>query len=231
MQLSDISCLRARNQHIVKTEFSSAKDLVSSMGAMQAQDLAMAKWAVGLRLQHSTDRTVENAFNNGEIIRTHLMRPTWHFVSADDIYWLLELTAPQIMPVLKSRNIQLELTEQIFSKCYKIIEKELINNISMTRDELSQIFEKESIKTDENRFSHLMIRAELDGLICSGPLKNNKLTYVLLPDRVPNKKILTKDESLRELAKNILSAMDLRPYKILFGGPDYQFQMHEKLWK
>jgi len=201
MRYSDISNLRIENQHIIKSEFSIAKDLVSSMGAMQAQDLAMAKWAVGLRLQHSTEKTIEIAYNNGEIIRTHLMRPTWHFVSPEDIYWLLELTAPRIKPTLKARNKQLELTDEIFSKCYRILEKELTNGISLTREELAQLFLLEDIKTDENRFSHLMIKAELDGLVCSGPLKNKKSTYASLPERVPIKKLLSKDESLYELAK------------------------------
>lgn len=201
MRYSDIPSLRLQSQYIIKSEFSLVKDLVGSMGAMQAQDLAMAKWAVGLRLDQSTEETIENAYNNGEIIRTHLMRPTWHFVSPEDIYWLLELTAPRIIPTLKARNKQLELTEEIFSKCYRILEKELTNGNSLTREELARLFMFENIKTDENRFSHLMIKAELDGLVCSGPLKNKKLSYASLSERVPIKKLLSKDESLYELAK------------------------------
>lgn len=198
---SDISNFRIQNQFIQNPEFLSAKDLVYSMGAMQAQDLSMVKWAVGQRLQAATEKAIDNAYNKGEVIRTHLMRPTWHLVSAEDVYWLLELTAPRIKPLLKARNIQLELTEDIFSRCYRIIEKELDNGMALTREKLIQLFENEKIKTDENRFSHLMMRAELDGLICSGPLHNGKLTYTLLPDRVPVKKQLSKEEALYELAR------------------------------
>jgi hypothetical protein len=171
------------------------------MGVMQAQDLSMVKWAVGQRLQASTEKTFENAYNNGEIIRTHLMRPTWHLVSAEDVYWLLELTAPRLKSGLKARNTQLELTEDIFSKSCQIIERELDGGMALTREKLARVFEKEKIKTDENRFSHLMMRAELDGLVCSGPPHNNKLTYALLSDRVPVKKQLSKEEALHELAK------------------------------
>ncbi len=201
MTHSDISNFRIQNQFIQNPEFLSAKDLVYSMGAMQAQDLSMVKWAVGQRLQVATEKAIDNAYNKGEVIRTHLMRPTWHLVSAEDVYWLLELTAPRIKPLLKARNIQLELTEDIFSRCYRIIEKELDNGMALTREKLVQLFEKEKIKTDENRFSHLMMRAELDGLICSGPLHNGKLTYTLLPYRVPAKKLLSKEEALHELAR------------------------------
>lgn len=201
MIYSDISNLRIQNQHILNPLSLSAKELVTSMGAMQAQDLTMAKWAIGLRVQDSTEKKIETAYNNGEIIRTHLMRPTWHFVSSDDIYWLLELTAPRIKPLLKTRNVHLELTEDIFSRCFRILERELVGGNVLTRDELVRLLAEENIKTDENRLSHLMLRAELDGLICSGPLQNNKLTYALLSDRVPVKKMLPKNEALCELAK------------------------------
>jgi hypothetical protein len=206
MTLTEISKLRTRNQHITGMKFASAKDLVGSLGAMQAQDFAMAKWAVGLRLHNANEQSVENAYNNGEILRTHLMRPTWHLVSPDDIYWILELTAPRIKPQMKSRNVQLELTNEIFSKCNQIIEKELTTHTFLSREGLVQVFEKEKIRTDDNRLSHILMIAELDGLICSGPLKNNKLTYSLLSQRVPVKIQFTKDESLAELAKRYFTS-------------------------
>jgi hypothetical protein len=115
MTLSDLSSLRIQNQEIQSQRFSVAKHLVAHMGAMQAQDFLMARWAVGLRLQGSDDASIVEAYNSGEIIRTHLMRPTWHFVSCDDVYWMLELTAPQIKTLCKSRDRQLELDESIYS--------------------------------------------------------------------------------------------------------------------
>ena len=60
---------------------------------MQAQDYLGAKWALGLRLPGTTDAKIEQAFNDGAILRTHVMRPTWHFVAPADIRWLLALTA------------------------------------------------------------------------------------------------------------------------------------------
>src|SRR5829696_3376334 len=96
MKVIDIANIRLISQQIVGTKFKTAKELVGWMGAMQAQDYYMAKWAIGVRLPGSTDTQIQTAIDKGQIIRTHLLRPTWHFVSADDIYWMLHLTAPQI---------------------------------------------------------------------------------------------------------------------------------------
>jgi len=125
MNLADIAQFRLGSQQIAETKFKTAKDIVDWMGAMQAQDYAMVKWAIGVRLPNATDRAIETAIDNGEIIRTHLLRPTWHFVSADDIYWMLELTAPQIKASLKSRHKELELSEAIFVKSNALMEKAL----------------------------------------------------------------------------------------------------------
>ncbi|MDP4239393.1 MAG: winged helix DNA-binding domain-containing protein [Bacteroidota bacterium] len=200
MTLSEIATLRIRNQQIEGSEFQTVKELVSWMGAMQAQDFAMVKWAVGLRMPHSTEKIIDTAYNQGEIIRTHLMRPTWHLVAADDIYWMLELTAPRIKPLLKARDKQLELDELIYAKSNRMLEKVLANGQCLTREELVREYDRVHIRTDENRLSHLMLRAELDGVVCSGPLKATKLTYSLLCDRVPAGKVLTRDEALAELA-------------------------------
>lgn len=206
MTLSEISIARLFNQRIESSHFKSAKDIVCWMGAMQAQDFAMAKWAVGLRLQHSTEEKIENAISSGEVLRTHLMRPTWHFVSSDDIYWMLDLTAPQIKSALKTRHRQLEFTDAIISKSKNIIARALNGGIHLTREELAVLFNKAKIKTDDNRLYHLLVSAELDGLICSGNIKNSKQTYALLAERVPLKKSLTKEEALAELARRYFTS-------------------------
>lgn len=121
MNLSGITSIRLHNQQITTTNFKTPKELVGWMGAMQAQDYIQAKWAIGVRLPLLTEEQIESAFNQGEIIRTHLMRPTWHFVSADDIYWLLELTAKQIKSAMKARNRDLGLTEAVLGKSQEVL--------------------------------------------------------------------------------------------------------------
>ena len=201
MNLADIVNFRLISQQIAGTTFKTAKDIVGWMGAMQAQDYAMVKWAVGVRLPGATDSTIENAINRGEIIRTHLLRPTWHLVTADDIYWMLALTAPRIKASVKSSHKRLELSETILLKSNTIIEKALRDGKHFTREALVAELGKAGIATDENRASHLLVWAELNGIICSGAMQGGKLTYALLEERVPKTRLLHKEEALAALAK------------------------------
>jgi hypothetical protein len=104
MTASAISQQCLFNQQIHGDRFNSVKELVEYMGAIQAQDYTMAKYAIGARLKNATYQTVEDAINNAEIIRTHVLRPTWHFVAAEDIRWMLELTAKNLNRALSSNN-------------------------------------------------------------------------------------------------------------------------------
>ncbi len=200
MKLSDVPFLRLHNQQIIKTEQKTIGELVYTMGAFQAQDYTMAKWAVGARLSGSTEAMVETAIDNAEIIRTHVLRPTWHIISARDIYWMLELTAPQIRTAMRSSDNALGLTDTIMKKSQKVIEKALLGGYQLTRDDLVMELQKAKINTQANRVSHILMRAEVDGLICSGKRSNRKQTYALLEERVPFKTTKSKDEALAELA-------------------------------
>jgi hypothetical protein len=206
MNLSDISALRLHNQQIASTNFTTVKELVGWMGAMQAQDYNQAKWAIGSRLPHLTEEQIESAFNQGEIIRTHLMRPTWHFVSADDINWLLELTAKQIKSTTKSRHRDLGLTENDLKKSKEVFVKSLEGNRSLTREELGEQLNRAGINTFEQRLPHILMDAEIDGIICSGGIQGKKQTYALLAERVPEKQTFTKDEALALLAKKYFTS-------------------------
>lgn len=201
MNLNDISTMRLINQHIAGSKFDSAKEVVSWMGAMQAQDFYMSQWAVGVRMSNASESIINSAINNAEIIRTHALRPTWHFVSSDDIYWMLELSAPRIRIAMKSRDRELGLTENIFKKSGKILQTILAGDNHLTREETISEFQKARIPVDNGRASHLFVRAEIDQLICSGKLKGNKQTYALLSERVKKPKILKHDDALAELAK------------------------------
>ena len=154
MTLTDISNYRLLSQKIATHNFTTAKEIVGWMGAMQAQDLAMAKWAVGVRLSNSTNVKIETALNSGEILRTHVMRPTWHFVASDDVYWLLELTARKIKMAMKARDKELELPETIFTQCNNILESLLSGGEHLTRD-----FQRASVHAASHRASTAAVNA------------------------------------------------------------------------
>ncbi|VBB45882.1 conserved hypothetical protein [uncultured Paludibacter sp.] len=200
MNYSDISIQRLKNQQIVQSCFSSSKQLVEWMGAIQAQDLPMALLAIALRTKNSSVKSIEKTFNDGEIIRTHLMRPTWHIVSKDDIYWMLDLTAHSIKRMIGGRHNQLELSKEILSKANRLLEKNLQGS-ELTREKIAKIFSENNIRTDENRLSHFLMNAELEQLICSNSLKGRWQTYALLEEKVPDKKRLSREESILKLTE------------------------------
>jgi len=123
MNITDITHCRLHNQQIASTKFRKAKEMVAWMGVMQAQDYHMSKWAVGIRLPSATETTIEAAIHKGEIIRTHLLRPTWHLVTAEDLYWMLALSAPKLKALVKARHKETGLTPAVLKKTNSIIEK------------------------------------------------------------------------------------------------------------
>lgn len=199
MKPEDIGNIRLFSQQIAATQFKTAKEIVGWMGAMQAQEYNMAKWALGVRLPGSTTDIIQAAIDRGEILRTHLLRPTWHFVSADDIYWMLELSAPRIKAFAKGRYRELELTAPILLKSYSILEKALSGGKHLIREELVSEFKKAKILTNDNRAAHLLMNAELEGLICSGAAEGKKQTYALLEERVPKPTSMDREEALAQL--------------------------------
>ena len=197
----DIVRLRLISQQLAEPKSQSVQSLVSFMGALQAQDFSMVKWAIGIRLNNSTLLDVETAFNSGEIIRTHLLRPTWHMVTVNDLPWLLELTAPNIKASMKSRNNRLGLNEEILRTSNKVIQGVLESRDNASREELIAELEKAKLSTDDNRASHFLFIAELEGIACSGPIRNGKPTYALFDKRVAKHNRLTRDEALATLAR------------------------------
>jgi hypothetical protein len=203
---SNFAQMRLISQHIGVTELKSPASLVSHMGAMQAQDFNMVKWALGARLPGVSEKQVEKSFNAGEMIRTHLMRPTWHLIVPGDVSWLLELTAPRIKAAARSRHKQLEIDDKLVAKTNALIEKALVGNRHLTRDELMDVFEKAGIRARNERFYHLMFCAELDGIVCSGEIRNKEQTYALLSERVPVLEKIDRDEALSRLARKYFTS-------------------------
>jgi hypothetical protein len=195
-----IHTIRAISHQLVNPAFENAKDTVSWMGAIQAQDYNMCKWAIGVRLKSAAISDVETALKKGEILRTHIMRPTWHLVAAEDIRWMLELCERKIKTASASRDTYLEITEKLFSQTNNLITKMLEGNNHLTRGEISDNLNKSGIKTNTARMVHFMSRAEAEGIVCSGADKEKQQTYALIDERVKATKKLNKDEALAKLA-------------------------------
>ncbi|HEX9512037.1 MAG TPA: winged helix DNA-binding domain-containing protein [Puia sp.] len=147
-----------------------------------------------------TDAGVQQAFNEGKILRTHILRPTWHFVAPADIRWMLALTAPRIKTFCAGMHRQLELDQAVFRRSNVLLQKALAGGGQLTRKELLPVFQRAKIRTDELRLAHLLMQAELDGVICSGAMSGKQFTYALMEERAPGGKLLQPEEAVAELA-------------------------------
>ena len=116
MNHADITRQRLANQHLVGPRLEKPSDVVATLGAIQAQDYAGAKWAVAQRTRDAVDTTVERALIDGSIIRTHVLRPTWHFVTPADIRWMLALTATRVKAAMGFQTRWLEIDNTAISQ-------------------------------------------------------------------------------------------------------------------
>lgn len=200
--MNQIASIRLQAQQLVNQQFDSPKELVGWMGAIQAQDISMAKWAVGIRLNNAKLETVNEALRKGEILRIHVMRPTWHYITVEDARWMIRLSAERVRAANASyaRGLGLEISGQLLSKSYKLLEKILEGNRHLTKQEIEEEFQKADFAVNDRYVHRLMEYAETEGIVCSGAEKGNKHTYALLEERVPPAKDLHRDEALALLA-------------------------------
>lgn len=200
MDSEEIRRRRLYNQRLVGKPFEDPADVVKWLGAVQAQDYPAAKWGVGLRMKDACEELIEDAVNKGKILRTHVMRPTWHFVLPEDIRWMLRLTAPQVRKLMKPYDRKLELDEELLEKSWKIFAKALDGGNYLTRTELADCLEKEGILARGQRLGHLVMHAELEALICSGPKKGKQMSYALVDERASKPRKVDDNDALQILA-------------------------------
>lgn len=206
MSKTHLPKLRLHNQKITNPDFAAPQELVAHMGAIQAQDYPMSKWAVGLRVPSTTDASIEAALNNGELVRTHVLRPTWHLVSGQDLRWMLSLTAKQIKASSASRDRELGIDSALYSRTNDLIAKALEGGKNLTREEVMLELERRGVKMDSSRAVHFMMNAEVDAIVCNGVMSGKKLTYTLIDEKIPPGLVLSKEEALATLAQRYFSS-------------------------
>jgi hypothetical protein len=199
--IHDIATQRLSNQFIARKGPRQPADVVAWFGGVQAQEYLPAKWALALRMPLISEAEIEDAFNQGEILRIHVLRPTWHFVAPADIRWMLELTAPSVHRRMSSYNRQLGLDPATMNRAAAVMERALGDGGNLLRAELGLELKRAGISTTSFRLAHLALYAELEGVMCSGPRRGNQFTYALLANRAPQAQRLSRDQSLAELTR------------------------------
>jgi hypothetical protein len=202
VNLSDIARRRLTNQHLVGAGLAKPVDVVATLGAVQAQDYAAAKWAIAQRMRDALDRTVEQSLIDGSIVRTHVLRPTWHFVAPRDIRWMLALSATRVNAAMAYHRRALELDDAVFRRSRRALTRALQGGKTLTRAELARALTKAGLDVKgEQRLGQMLMSAELDGIVCSGPRRAKQFTYALLDERIAAVPPIERDEALARLAK------------------------------
>jgi hypothetical protein len=221
MDKLDIARCRMWNLGLHGNGAEAPQEIVSRLGAVQSQDYGPAKWSVGQRTAGGTDARLERVFADGDILRTHVLRPTWHFVAPADIRWMLELTAPRVHAQSAYLYRRLELDDALLSRCRGLLGDALRGGNQLTRKELAAVLAAGGITADGLRLAYILMVAELDGVVCSGAPRGKQHTYAMLEERAPDAGELSREEALEELALRYFTshgpatAKDLRAWASL----------------
>ncbi|HLY67760.1 MAG TPA: winged helix DNA-binding domain-containing protein [Chloroflexota bacterium] len=183
MILNDIPRRRLASQRLIEP-LPSALDVVRWLGPIQAQDYGAAKWAVGQRTREASEADIDRLFDEGLILRTHVMRPTWHLVLPKDARWLLALTGPKVRRQAAARWRELGIDEAAVSRANTAFSRALSGGRHLTRAELGQVLSEAGLSPDGQRLPHFLLAAELDCVIISGPRRGKQLTYASFEERV-----------------------------------------------
>ncbi len=198
---------RLRAHRLAGNGLAAPVDVVRWFGAVQAQDFPGALWALAQRTSTPIDdASIVAAFDAGEIIRTHVLRPTWHLVAPEDLRSMLALTAPRLQSSNAARYKELGLDTTTRTRATRTIARTLEGGRHATRHELATALGRARIDTTGQRLVHLLFHAELEGLLCSGPRVGKHLTYALLDDRVVQTPALSRDEALGKLIQRYFTS-------------------------
>src|SRR5436190_22298262 len=192
---------RLANQHLVRQRSSDPREIVAHLGAVQSQDFPAALWALAQRVTGASLQSLQGAFNRADFLRTHVLRPTWHFVAPEDIRWMLDLTGSRIRRSMASRERDLGMDPTLLSRAIDAIARALEGGRALTRSEVGAALTEAGIdwRNDGGLLAHLASAAELAAVICSGPLKGAQHTYALLDERVPAARSVSRAEAVAEL--------------------------------
>ena len=197
----DVARWRLRTQHLVWPGAVSAREAVGSLLAVQAENPSQAAWAVASRTPNPDQADLAALLDGGAVLRTHVLRPTWHFVRAEDIGWLLDLTGPRIRRVTGQQLRDSHgLDERSIGHAVAAVMEALASRGQLTRGQLADELRERGIGGSGQMQMILLAHAELDGLICSGPVAGGEHTYALMDERVPAPRRLGRAEALAELA-------------------------------
>lgn len=199
---------RLHRQRLTGPPFADPVEAVARLGAVQGQEYAEALWSLGMRLDPAWDEAaVAAACDRGELLRTHLLRPTWHLVTPGDIRWLLRLTGPRVQAQNAGRYRALELDADTRARGAEALAATLADGEPRTRPELGDALAAAGLDAMAGqRLAYAVMHAELEGVVASGPRRGRRHTYLSLEGRVPPAPERERAGDLAELARRYFDA-------------------------
>jgi Winged helix DNA-binding domain len=175
--------------------------VVGHLLAVQAENPSQSAWAVASRTTDPSQRELKASLEDGRVVRTHVLRPTWHYVRAEDIGWLLELTAPRVRQTTAKQLRSVHgLDGRRLDRATAAVVEILGEHPDLTRGQIAEALRDRGFDTDGQGMMILLAHLELDRLICSGRPLDDEHTYALFADRVPTGGRFDRSEALGELA-------------------------------
>lgn len=237
--------LRLLNQQLAVPQFGNPAEVVEYMGAIQAQEYRMMRWAVAMRTRKPSAKAFKEAFDSGQIIRLHLMRGTWQLVSANDYWWMLELCAAKAKSVIQGwmHSNKISIPDDELMRIREILVQTAADKGSVAKEDFEEALAEKNIRMEEHRLSYHIRMAELSGTLCSGDLLPMKATYSLAADKVKKSAKIDRDEALMLLCRKYfqsrqpatfedfvwwsgLNINDCRKGMALLGN-----EIHKETWK
>ena len=136
----------------------------------------------------------------GAIVRSWPLRGTLHLVAAEDLGWLLALTAPRMLATAATRRAALGLTESDVEHARGIATDVLSGRRVLSRRALLAALEASGVDTAGQRGYHLLGSLAQTGTLVLGPTEGAQQTFALLDECVMHPRRLERDEALGELA-------------------------------
>lgn len=194
--------IRMLNQQLLSPLYERPEDIVAWQGAMQAQDYNYFRWAIGIRQRIPQLVRFQEAFAKAELLRLHLLRCTVQVVSHTDIGWLLSLCKERNLRTLQSwyKSLNVSFSESYFEEITYALQELLAGGKSLPKKAIAEKLTTLGFLLDDRLLTSLLVRMEIEGLLCSGEMQGREATWALLSERVPIICSLTPDEALKQLA-------------------------------
>lgn len=203
----ELAAERVRNVLLAERQATDAVAAVRTLLAVQAQEHAFSRWSVGQRLAGDPgEEAVRRAVDEGRVVRTHLLRPTWHYVAAEDLRWLQDLTAERVLAASASWFRNHGVDEEFLGRVREALVRLLEGGRHRTRDELRELLTAVGLDVSGQRLTAALFEAEMRCVICSGPLAGVHHTYALVDERVPPTPRLEPEEATARLVSRYLAA-------------------------